>query len=88
MRIPGTRHGDWWSTRGLWIYAAVGTVSLLSKYLIKFRGKHVFNPSNFGLVLVLPDARQPQNRAAPVLVGADVDLADPGARDDRHGRAR
>ena len=51
MRIPGTRHGDWWSTRGLWIYAAVGAVSLLSKYLIKFRGKHIFNPSNFGLVL-------------------------------------
>ena len=38
LRIPGTRHGDWWSTRGLWIYAAVGAVSLLSKYLIKFRG--------------------------------------------------
>jgi Na+-translocating ferredoxin:NAD+ oxidoreductase RnfD subunit len=51
MRIPGTRHGDWWSTRGLWIYSAVGAVSLLSKYLIKFRGTHVFNPSNFGLVL-------------------------------------
>ena len=51
MRIPGTRHGDWWSTNGLWIYASVGIVSLLSKYLIQFRGKHVFNPSNFGLVL-------------------------------------
>ena len=51
MRVPGTRHGDWWSTRGLWIYAAVAAVSLLSKYLIKFRGQHIFNPSNLGLVL-------------------------------------
>ena len=51
LRVPGTRHGDWWSTRGLWIYAAVGAVSMLSKYLIQFRGRHVFNPSNFGLVL-------------------------------------
>ena len=26
-------------------------MALLSKYLIHFRGGHVFNPSNFGLVL-------------------------------------
>ncbi len=51
LRIPGAKHGEWWSTRGLWIYAAVAVVSLLSKYLIQFRGKHVFNPSNLGLVL-------------------------------------
>src|SRR5437016_12861337 len=60
LRVPGTRHGDWWSTRGLWIYIACGVVSLLSKYLIRFRGRHVFNPSNFGLVLcflVLGSAR-------------------------------
>ncbi|HTR32693.1 MAG TPA: MFS transporter [Gaiellaceae bacterium] len=51
MRIPGTQHGDWWSTNGLWIYAAVGAVSMASKYLITWRGRHVFNPSNLGLVL-------------------------------------
>jgi len=51
LRIPGTQHGDWWSFRGVWIYAAVGAVSLLGKYLIKFRGRHIFNPSNLGLVL-------------------------------------
>ena len=28
--------------------AAVG---LLSKYVVTFRGRHIFNPSNFGLVL-------------------------------------
>jgi ASPIC and UnbV/FG-GAP-like repeat len=51
MRVPGTEHGDWWSFHGIWIYIAVAAVSLLSKYLIRFRGRHVFNPSNFGLVL-------------------------------------
>ncbi len=51
MRIPGTQHGDWWSTNGLWIYAAVGTIAMVSKYLITWRGRHVFNPSNLGLVL-------------------------------------
>jgi len=51
LRIPGTRHGDWWSTRGLWVYAAVGIVALLSKYLIQFRGRHIFNPSNLALVI-------------------------------------
>jgi hypothetical protein len=51
LRVPGTRHGDWWSTRGWWIFAATAAVSLLSKYVIRVRGEHVFNPSNFGLVL-------------------------------------
>ena len=51
LRVPGTEHGDWWSTNGWWIFAGTAAVSLLSKYLIRFRGAHVFNPSNFGLVL-------------------------------------
>jgi Na+-translocating ferredoxin:NAD+ oxidoreductase RnfD subunit len=51
MRIPGQQHGDWWSTRGLWIYSLVGAVAMASKYLIQFRGRHIFNPSNFALVL-------------------------------------
>ncbi|MDQ1520232.1 MAG: enediyne biosynthesis protein [Actinomycetota bacterium] len=51
LRVPGTRHGDWWSTRGLWIFAATAAVSLLSKYIIRFGGRHIFNPSNFGLVV-------------------------------------
>jgi hypothetical protein len=51
LRIPGTQHGDWWSFRGVWIYAATGAVAMASKYLIKFRGRHIFNPSNFALVL-------------------------------------
>jgi hypothetical protein len=51
LRVPGTEHGDWWSTNGWWIIAGTAAVSLLSKYVIRFRGAHVFNPSNFGLVL-------------------------------------
>ncbi|HSC90622.1 MAG TPA: FG-GAP-like repeat-containing protein [Gaiellaceae bacterium] len=51
LRVPGTEHGDWWSLNGWWIFAGTAAVSLLSKYVIKFRGAHVFNPSNFGLVL-------------------------------------
>jgi hypothetical protein len=51
LRVPGTKHGDWWSTRGWWIFAATAAVSLLSKHLIKIGGKHIFNPSNFGLVI-------------------------------------
>ncbi|HEY7478072.1 MAG TPA: RnfABCDGE type electron transport complex subunit D, partial [Actinomycetota bacterium] len=50
LRVPGTEHGDWWSLHGWWIFAATAAISLLSKYVIRFRGRHVFNPSNFGLV--------------------------------------
>jgi hypothetical protein len=51
LRVPGTEHGDWWSLNGWWIFAGTAAISLLSKYAIKFRGSHIFNPSNFGLVL-------------------------------------
>ncbi len=51
LRVPGTEHGDWWSTKGWWIFAGTSAVALLSKYLIRVRGRHIFNPSNFGLVL-------------------------------------
>jgi hypothetical protein len=49
--VPGTEHGDWWSTKGWWIFAGTAATALLSKYVIRYRGSHVFNPSNFGLVL-------------------------------------
>jgi Na+-translocating ferredoxin:NAD+ oxidoreductase RnfD subunit len=60
LRVPGTQHGDWWSLHGWWIYVGTAAVSLLSKHLIQVRGGHIFNPSNFGLVLcflVLPRTR-------------------------------
>ncbi|HLF77335.1 MAG TPA: FG-GAP-like repeat-containing protein, partial [Dehalococcoidia bacterium] len=51
LRVPGTEHGDWWSLNGWYLFAGIAGVSLLSKYLIRDDGRHVFNPSNFGLVL-------------------------------------
>ena len=51
LRVPGTVHGDWWTLRGWWIFVATSAVSLLSKYVLKWRGEHIFNPSNIGLVL-------------------------------------
>src|SRR5262249_13087486 len=46
-----TQHGDWWSLHGWWIYVATAAFSLLSKHVIRFRGRHIFNPSNIGLVV-------------------------------------
>ncbi len=51
LRVPGTAHGDWWSLKGWWIFVGTAAVSLLSKYVIRLRGGHVFNPSNLGLVV-------------------------------------
>ncbi|MBV8480473.1 MAG: VCBS repeat-containing protein, partial [Actinobacteria bacterium] len=51
LRVPGTAHGDWWSLRGWWIFVGTAAVSLLSKHVIRWRGEHIFNPSNIGLVL-------------------------------------
>jgi hypothetical protein len=51
LRVPGTEHGDWWSMNGWWIFAGTSAVALLSKYVIRVRRNHVFNPSNIGLVL-------------------------------------
>jgi Na+-transporting NADH:ubiquinone oxidoreductase subunit NqrB len=60
LRVPGTQHGDWWSMNGWWIYVGTAAVSILSKHLIRLGGRHIFNPSNFGLVacfLILGESR-------------------------------
>src|SRR5436190_23894823 len=51
LRVPGTAPGDWWSLRGWCIFVGTAAVSLLPKHVIKWRGEHVFNPSNIGLVI-------------------------------------
>ena len=38
-------------TRSLALAALIAAVAILSKFLIRWRGKHVFNPTNLGLVL-------------------------------------
>ena len=64
LRVPGTAHGDWWSLRGWWIFVGTAAISLLSKHVIKWRGEHVFNPSNIGLVICF--LALGRNRAAPL----------------------
>ena len=65
LRVPGTFHGQWWSTRGIWIFIGVVAVSMASKYLIRWKGRHIFNPSNLGLVLAFvalgPQYTEPQD---------------------------
>ena len=51
LRAPGTLHGEWWSTHGIWIFIGVVALGMASKYLIRWRGRHIFNPSNVALVL-------------------------------------
>mgnify|MGYP000002788631 CR=1 FL=1 len=60
MRVVGTPPDDPWNTYAWFVFAAVAGLSLLSKYVIRYRGSHVFNPSNIGLVVafvVLGSAR-------------------------------
>ena len=35
-----------------YIYILAGAIAILSKHLIKFQQKHIFNPANFGVLLV------------------------------------
>lgn len=51
LRVVGTPAGDHWTFDFWYVYAAVAGLSLLSKYVIRYRGSHVFNPSNIGLVV-------------------------------------
>lgn len=51
LRVVGTPAGDPWTTFGWEIFAVVAGASLLSKYVIRYRGTHIFNPSNIGLVV-------------------------------------
>ena len=51
LRVPGTLHGQWWSTRGIWIFVGVVALGMATKYLIRWRGRHIFNPSNVALVI-------------------------------------
>src|SRR4051794_34738944 len=51
LRVVGTPPNDHWTTYAWQIFAVVAGLSLLSKYVIKYRGSHIFNPSNLGLVV-------------------------------------
>jgi hypothetical protein len=51
LRVPGTLHGQWWSLNGIWIFIGVVALGMATKYLIRWRGRHIFNPSNVALVI-------------------------------------
>ncbi|HEX5696072.1 MAG TPA: hypothetical protein VFZ15_06775, partial [Acidimicrobiia bacterium] len=51
LRLVGAERGDHWSWSGWYFFAGIAAFSLMTKYLIRVRGTHVFNPSNFGLVV-------------------------------------
>lgn len=51
FRVIGTPPDDPWSTHAVGLFALVAGLSLLTKYVIRYRGSHVFNPSNIGLVV-------------------------------------
>lgn len=51
LRVVGVEHGDWWTFEGLHWFVGVAVFGLLTKYLVRVRGGHVFNPSNVALVL-------------------------------------
>ena len=51
LRDVGTESGDYWSFHRWWLFALVATGSLATKYVIRWKGTHVFNPSNVGLVV-------------------------------------
>lgn len=50
LRLVGMERGDHWSWEKWYLFAGVAGFSLLTKYLIRYQGSHVFNPSNVGLV--------------------------------------
>lgn len=52
LRVPGTEHGDWWSLQGWQFFVAASGIALLSKYAFRVDKRPLFNPSNFGLVVV------------------------------------
>ena len=51
LRLTGQPPNDPWATDGWYVFAGVAAFSLLTKYVIKYRGSHIFNPSNVGLVV-------------------------------------
>jgi hypothetical protein len=51
LRVVGTPADEPWSTYAWQWFAIIAGLSLLTKYVIRYRGNHVFNPSNIGLVV-------------------------------------
>jgi Na+-transporting NADH:ubiquinone oxidoreductase subunit NqrB len=37
----------------VWVMSLAGIATISSKFLIRYKGKHVFNPTNFGIILAI-----------------------------------
>jgi hypothetical protein len=53
FRVSGTVHGEVWSLHGIRYFVLVIALSLAPKYLLRINRRHVFNPSNLGIVAAL-----------------------------------
>jgi Na+-translocating ferredoxin:NAD+ oxidoreductase RnfD subunit len=53
LRASGTDNGDWWSLSGIHFFVLAVALALACKHLIRPGGRHLFNPSNVGLVWTL-----------------------------------
>ncbi|NBO83832.1 MAG: hypothetical protein EBV14_00520, partial [Actinobacteria bacterium] len=51
LRVPSTPVGDHWSFHHWWMFSGIAAFSLLTKFIVRREGSHVFNPSNVGLVI-------------------------------------
>lgn len=51
--ITGISCGILLRSLSLWPYAIASLLSILSKYVLRFRGRHLWNPSNLGICAVL-----------------------------------
>lgn len=50
LRLVEMQVGNYWTWGGWHYYAGVAGLSVLTKHVIRWRGSHLFNPSNVGLV--------------------------------------
>ena len=51
LRVPTTPVGDHWTFHKWWLFSGIAAFSLLTKFVVRRNGSHVFNPSNVGLVI-------------------------------------
>lgn len=51
--ITGISVGILIRSPALWPYAVAAALAITSKYVIRYKGRHLFNPSNFGISVVL-----------------------------------
>jgi hypothetical protein len=51
--ITGISVGILIKSPALWPFVLCGLISIMSKYVLRFRGRHLWNPSNFGVTMML-----------------------------------